>query len=241
VKILKDWNEIGRAVNSLKEAGLPLHPDPPKCWDLNNVRGFLDRYAPDKVARIIDLGCGPSAHGCAALELMRSMGYTNLLGIDLHVPLYTRMATAIRGFVMHGSLVPYKVTRGDITSTRLPSSSFDAAVAVSVVEHGVDLGAFFEEASRLLKPGRALYVSTDYWHTPIDTTGIEAGSGARGASALGWRIFDPEGMARLIAAARMTGLNVEEPLPTLAVAGGQGPVFWNGRFYTFLCAVFIKR
>lgn len=241
MKILGDWNDIGQAVNSLKQAGLPLHPDPPKCWDLENVREFLERYAPNRSGRIIDLGCGPSAHGCAALELMRSMGYLDLLGIDLHVPLYARLATAIRGLVKHGSLVPYKVSSGDITGTRLPSSSFAGAVAVSVVEHGVDLRAFFKEASRLLKAGGALYLSTDYWPVPMHTAGLEASTGPRGGEALRWRIFDPPGIQELIGVARDEGLVVQEPLADLSFPGERGPVFWNGMFYTFLCAVFRKR
>lgn len=241
MKILRDWAEIGQAVNSLKQAGLPLHPDPPKCWDLENVRGVMERYAPDRTARIIDLGCGPSAYGCATLELLRSMGYTDMVGMDLHVPFYARLATAVRGIVKHGSLVPYRLLTRDITDSRLPSSTFDAAVAVSVVEHGIDLRAFFAEAGRLLKPGGTLYVSTDYWHVPIDTNGIKASSGARGGQALHWRIFDPAGINGLIAAAKAEGLVVQDALPSLTASAERGPVFWNGMFYTFLCIVFSKR
>lgn len=58
---------------------------------------------------------------------------------------------------------------GDITRTKYPSASFDSITCLSVVEHGVDLGAWLCEMSRILKPGGILFTSTDYWETPIDT------------------------------------------------------------------------
>jgi len=45
---------------------------------------------------------------------------------------------------------------------------------LSVVEHGVDLGAWLTEMSRILKPGGILFTSTDYWETSIDTRGQSA-------------------------------------------------------------------
>ncbi|MGB6788955.1 MAG: hypothetical protein WBE20_12550, partial [Candidatus Acidiferrales bacterium] len=43
---------------------------------------------------------------------------------------------------------------------------------LSVIEHGVDLKLFFDEMFRILKPRGVLFISTDYWSTPIDTKGI---------------------------------------------------------------------
>jgi hypothetical protein len=39
-----------------------------------------------------------------------------------------------------------------------------------VIEHGVDLEAFFSEAGRLLKVGGYLLVSTDFWCEPVLTS-----------------------------------------------------------------------
>ena len=48
---------------------------------------------------------------------------------------------------------------------------------LSVVEHGVDLEAYFREMSRVLRPGGLLLSSTDYWETKIETVGKEAYGG----------------------------------------------------------------
>jgi 2-polyprenyl-3-methyl-5-hydroxy-6-metoxy-1,4-benzoquinol methylase len=62
---------------------------------------------------------------------------------------------------------------GDITHTEYDAATFDAITCLSVIEHGVDLDAYFREMSRILKPGGILITSTDYWQAPIDTKGQE--------------------------------------------------------------------
>jgi SAM-dependent methyltransferase len=52
---------------------------------------------------------------------------------------------------------------------RSPTDSFNAVTCLSVIEHGVDLAAYFREMSRIVKPGGLLITSTDYYDTPIDT------------------------------------------------------------------------
>ena len=50
---------------------------------------------------------------------------------------------------------------GSLTNTRLPSNHFDIVTCLSVIEHGVDVEAFADEAVRLLKVGGWLFVTFD--------------------------------------------------------------------------------
>jgi SAM-dependent methyltransferase len=87
-------------------------------------------------------------------------GYRNLEGINVV-------------FKDRKKLGPIVYCYGDVTATDYPDETFDAIACLSVVEHGVDLNAYFKETSRILKPNGVLITSTDYWHEPIDTHGKE--------------------------------------------------------------------
>ena len=56
----------------------------------------------------------------------------------------------------------------DLAQTTYGSSAFATVSCVSVIEHGVELGPFFLEMHRVLKPGGVLALSTDYWPDPTD-------------------------------------------------------------------------
>ncbi len=92
-------------------------------------------------------------------------GYRKLYGINL---VFDR--TFRRG--------PITYEYGDITQTDYAAESFDAITSLSVVEHGVNLEAYFREMWRILKPGGMLITSTDYWQTSI---GNERQRGLRGS------------------------------------------------------------
>ncbi|UVT20088.1 MAG: methyltransferase domain-containing protein [Nitrospira sp.] len=62
----------------------------------------------------------------------------------------------------------------DITNTKFSRGSLDAVTCLSVIEHGVNLDAYFSEMSRIIRAGGILITSTDYYETPIDTKGQEA-------------------------------------------------------------------
>jgi SAM-dependent methyltransferase len=69
---------------------------------------------------------------------------------------------------------PIEFRFGDLTATDYPSGAFGSIACLSVIEHGVDLTAYFKEMARLLRPDGTLVTSTDYWSEPIDTTGLVA-------------------------------------------------------------------
>ncbi|MEW6540785.1 MAG: methyltransferase domain-containing protein [Bacillota bacterium] len=238
MKVLKNWNEIGVSVNRLKEAGLPLHTDPVKCWDFNNIRELITTYVSSKEACIVDLGCGPSVYGCLTLELLRSMGYKNLLGIDIHIPPYSTVAAKLRGWAKYRTLKPYRMKKADIVATGLESGIVDFSILLSVVEHGVDITGLFHELNRIMKKGGIVYLSTDYWEEEIIHISDMVASGAFKNRKLHWTIFNRDSIQELIATAIAQGFRVidEADIPRCE----ERPAFWNNIYYTFIAIEFEK-
>lgn len=236
--ILKNWDEIGKAVNGLKAENLPTHNDPAKCWDFWNIRELLLRNEVPQDACIVDMGCGASAYGAVTLELLRAMGYKNLTGIDLYVPLYARVWAAIRGWFKFRELFPYRIMVGDITSTKLANNSVDVAILLSVVEHGVDLEKLFCELARVLKIGAVVYLSTDYWAEKIEIDKKLVASGARDNEPLPWQIFDQVSLNSLINVARKYRFQLKQNGTPSSCE--DKPVYWQGVNYTFVAVEFEK-
>lgn len=238
MNILNNWNEIGNAINTLKACALPLHSEPAKSWDFSNIRSTLMRNNINRDAKIVDLGCGASIYGAITLEFLRAMGYKNLMGLDLYIPLYARLGAAIRGLVKFREFMPYRLKSGDMTSIDLASHSIDMAILLSVVEHGVDLDKLFDNLARILKIGGTVYLSTDYWHDKIHVKTSLVASGAHDNKPLSWTIFDLESLRNLIETAKKHGFRLRD--------GGEippcqdSPVYWQGYNYTFVAIEFEK-
>ena len=151
--VLQTRQEWQFAVEQALTLGLPLHQDPPKNWDsLAALSAILTRT--DSSAKILDAG---AERYSVILPWLSLYGYQNLTGINL-----------VFDQLKQGNIL-YEY--GDLTQTRYESNSFEAITCLSVVEHGVDIGAYFQEMSRLLKPGGILVTSTDYYDEPIETRG----------------------------------------------------------------------
>jgi SAM-dependent methyltransferase len=120
-----------------------------------------------------------------------------------------------------------------MTATPFLDRSFDVAVSISVIEHGVDLDAFFQEAYRLLKPNGLLFVTTDYWQNKIPTDPSIQPFG------LSWTIFSQAEIEQAIELARTHGFliahNREIPACT------DTPVSWYQKDYTFIALAFRKQ
>jgi SAM-dependent methyltransferase len=152
--VLQTRQERDRAIEQVTNLSLPLVADPPKNWDcLAALDCILANTS--KRARVLDAG---SELYSRILPWLCLYGYKKLVGINLVFKEKTK-----RG--------PITYKYGDVTCTDYDPASFDAITCLSVIEHGVDLEAYFREMSRVLKPGGVLITSTDYWHTPIDTKG----------------------------------------------------------------------
>jgi SAM-dependent methyltransferase len=152
--VLTTRRERDHAVAQVKKLGLPVVSDTPKNWDtLAALDCILSNTSTS--AKILDAGAETYSRILPWLSLY---GYTKLEGINIV-------------FTDRKRLGPITYKHGDLTSTDYAPESFDAIACLSVVEHGVDLSAYFKEAARILKPGGILITSTDYWSTPIDTRG----------------------------------------------------------------------
>jgi len=91
-------------------------------------------------ARVVDLGCGTGRIGA----WLRAAGAREIVGVDLSSDMLER--AAVRD-------VYVRTVCASITSTGLPAGTFDGATCSMVLDHVADLGGFFAEAHRLVRPG----------------------------------------------------------------------------------------
>jgi SAM-dependent methyltransferase len=188
IKILQNWEEIGQASKYLSLRELPRHRTSEKDWDLFHLQAVSSSL--DRGARIVDLGCS----GAHSLKLLWAMGFENLCGVDLHIGIPDRCSQLVRMWRSRTFKRPFKLYRQDLANTRFAADSFDLAMCVSVIEHGVDSEKFLRESNRILKTGGILFVSADYWQEPIDVSDVPKQFGQE------WKIFcreDVEGFLEL--------------------------------------------
>ena len=192
-----EWEE---ALDEVKRLRLPPHVGAPKNWDsLAALSCILKRTSRD--AAVLDAGGEKYSQ---ILPWLYLYGYRNLSCLNL----------AFRRSAQWG---PIRFEAGDVTRTRFGPESLDAITCMSVIEHGVPLQAFFREASRILKPGGLLIVSTDYYPSPIDTGGARA----FGAPI---RIFDAEDVRSALEIAGESGLH---PTTEIRLECAEKPVTWK--------------
>jgi SAM-dependent methyltransferase len=227
IKVLRDWRAIGEAHISLARQGLPQHDSCEKAWDLYGLYQVLRTVGQD--SRVIDLGCG----GLFALRLADAMGFDSLSGVDLAIPLQARLVQAKRMWRQKTVRVPFSLRRMSITRLRFVDQSFDLAVAISTIEHGVDLPRFFSEVGRILRSGGLLFITTDYWEERIQVDPLFRAYGRS------WTIFDRHDIEAMLSLAQISGLVPLDPTHS-DLRCGEKCVAWGGHEYTFICMVFRK-
>src|SRR2546428_2147758 len=163
VKVLRDWMDIGEANRAMSRARLPGHVTSEKTWDLYRLYDLV-RTTP-RESHVIDLGCA----GLYALKMLRAMGFSRLVGIDLSISWRDRASQVWSMWKKRTLTPPFRLRRADITLTRCRDAEFDIAVSISTIEHGVDLALFLKEAARILRAGGVLFVTTDYWSEGLET------------------------------------------------------------------------
>lgn len=220
IAVLQDWEEVGRARVRLTQMGLPGHLVPEKHWDLCLLATLADGL--DRNSTVVDLGCS----GNYVLDLLAAMGFHDLVGIDLAVPLRARLHQLKRMADERTLRPPYRIKKGDLLQSGLPPASVDLLTCVSVIEHGVDLPRFVAECRRLLRPRGTLFLTTDYWD--------DAAPGVEDATPfdLPWRGFDRDSIADLVALCQREGLELQTPMEVPAVK--DPVVLWLEQRYTFV-------
>jgi FkbM family methyltransferase len=153
-RFLRGRDEVEQSTLFLQRHGYLSHNLACKNWDLANVLPQIGE------GNVLDMGSTDS-HLLRNLRLKRIRG--ELWGVDLREP--------------NGAVDGVNYVKGDLTDTKLPDGHFDNITCLSVVEHGVDYGAFARETARLLKTGGRLYLTFDYWeprvNAPVDLYGLK--------------------------------------------------------------------
>ena len=212
--VLQTRRERDEAINQITSLGLPLHLDAPKNWDsLTALDCILSNTS--RGARVLDAGA--EMYSCI-LQWLRLYGFRRLEGINV----------VFKGETRRGPIT-YKY--GDITHTEYGAATFDAITCLSVIEHGVDLDAYFREMSRILKPGGILITSTDYWQAPIDTKGQEM-------YGVPIRVFTQQEVRHAIELARRSGLVLATPINLIS---SEKVVHWEEVGLDFTFVVFTLR
>lgn len=213
IQVLQNWQEVETATQALEQSNLPTHITIQKNWDQWLLAQLLEENFVDRQSKILDLGCGD----CCTLEFLSALGFHDLHGIDLNIKAESSN---------------YRLYQGNITETSFSDSSFDVAVSISVIEHGVDLNGFFREAYRILKPGGLLFVTTDYWQDKIS---IDISIQPFGLS---WTVFSGAEIENAIGLAKTHGFVLPENHRIPACC--DTPVSWYEKNYTFLALTFQK-
>lgn len=226
IKVLRSKAEIDQAATYLAEHKLSKHHDRLKNWDLALLHQVIKTVP--KSAKIIDLGCS----GLAALKFLHFLKFRDIYGIDLTV---TPREIRIQKFMMLKSLslkLPFHLTAGDLTKTNHPAEFFDVAACISVIEHGVDLQAFFRETSRIVTPQGYLFITTDYWPEKMAVKADERPCG------LDYNIFSRDEVLQLIELAGRHGFSLLENSEILDPL--ETNILGEPYRHTFVCLVFRK-
>lgn len=182
--VLLNNSQIADCREVLVEANLPLHHDTPKNWD-NLLALYYCLKDTTNTDPILDVGATQES---AFLPSLWRCGYKDVVSLNL---------SQTNDQVINGVL--YR--NGDITKTDYPDDHFGFVACLSVIEHGIDQEKFFKEVYRILKPGAKLFISTDYWTDPVNTTGIKLFDADM-------VIFGPDDMSKMILIAESVGFKL---------------------------------
>jgi len=155
--VLKRTSDVDACLHQVRRLGIPPMEDAPKNWDSLAALDIIVR-ATDTSASVFDAGGETYS---MILPWLFLYGYRNLTAGNLVFKRSLRRGTI-------------RYLHADITRTDFADAAFDVVTCLSVVEHGVDLDAYFKEMSRILKPGALLITSTDYFETTVDSRGQAA-------------------------------------------------------------------
>jgi predicted TPR repeat methyltransferase len=156
----------------------------------STIAGLLIEHLPEKLSRILDIGCGTGL----TCTLLHELGYSNLDGVDLS-PDMLRVA----GY----RNIYQSLFTGDLNlPLDIESNIYDAAVSSGTFTHGHVGAEPLEEVVRILKPGGilAITVHCDLWQShgfeakleslvssgAIECITVEEGAYYKGGGLEGW-------------------------------------------------------
>lgn len=228
--VLRSMDEVEGARIAAARLGLVPNPQGIKSWDNLLAVRMIAGLNLTRDDAIVDLGCRSGI----LLTWLNQLGYRDLSGCDLQAPL-PPLRSALRAGLwptVFAGAAAYarhhrRMLRTPVEETGFPRRRYSVATSMSVIEHGVDLRRFFNEAARLVKPGGVLIVSTDYWPTPIDIGPLRRVTTSHGPD----RIFDRVAIQQLCTTARSAGFILPA---SLDLDAADAVVTFAGYRYTFL-------
>ena len=119
-----------------------------KSWDVLNILQMIEKYKPNKDARIYDMG----SYNCEIPLALWWRGYRNIMAAD-----FNPIGRAINWY---GNKIQFR--QENFYNSNLPSDSLDIITALSVIEHGFEQVEFFKVCNGLLKPGGLVLITTDF-------------------------------------------------------------------------------
>jgi SAM-dependent methyltransferase len=184
-----------------------------KSWDVAHSIKIIEAVMPDRSTPVLDMGC----YNSEVVYALHALGYQHVHGCDLN-PLCRWMPywTAVR------------YACADLTATPYPDRSFGAITCLSVIEHGVPLGAMAAEVDRLLRPGGLFVFTTDFDGTGQPHT-MDPRFQVFGQS---WTIFNRETLDGVIDRFRNRDFTPLDPDQSVGIHH-ERPILWNGQSYTF--------
>jgi SAM-dependent methyltransferase len=212
-KALLSMADVETASAIASKAGIKSHEDRTKNWD-NMIAITHACITTDPSFPVMDVA---ATEGSSFLPTLARFGYQHLFSINIDEP----NPRTVNG-------VSYML--GDCTKTQFDDGYFGFISCLSVIEHGVDINAFFAESSRILRKGGHLIVSTDYWQDPVDTFGQTA----FGAPV---KVFTAQEMESMILTAKSNGLEITGDV---YLTCNERVVNWIGMDYTFVNLLFRK-
>jgi len=177
----------------------------------DELERFVGRLALRPAARLLDVACGSGGPSLRIAQLTEC----RVVGVDLYDEAIEEGARLSKASGMGRQVSFVRADAGD--TLPFDEGSFDAILCIDAVNHLPDRARVLEDWMRLLRPGgRVLF--TD----PVVITGVLDSEEIALRTSIGYFLFVPaEENERLLAAAGLTIVDVEDTTPHLAEIAGR--------------------
>ncbi|MBN2454036.1 methyltransferase domain-containing protein [Candidatus Woesearchaeota archaeon] len=128
-----------------------------RYWFTRRIREITRDLRPFSRGKVLEIGCGTGAITEGVASALPNLDIT---ATDISPQLIKKC----REYYPH-SRVKYEVA--DAFKLNYRENSFDAVIAVEVIEHVLDHKAMIKEAARVLKPGGIIIIDTPYKFHPL--------------------------------------------------------------------------
>ena len=110
------------------------------------------RSFPDRLAKVVDLGCGP---GDIAIRLSRAAATAQITAVDGSPAMLALARAALRSAQLESRV---SFLEGRLPGVALPAGGFDLVLSKDMLHHLPDPQVLWSEVKRLGRPGAAVYV-----------------------------------------------------------------------------------